>query len=122
MFFGEVKEEIESAVEYQLSVMPEDIKSLIRKLNIDLTFGPTYYDENLELCDCFDEGVAPFNFCAALKRVSEYCHSNIYNVRLAGMYEVENPFFGEDGEPEYVEIEEEYEAEGSATEIMRGKR
>ncbi len=120
MFFGEVKDEIESAIEYELSVMPEDIKLLIRKLNVDLTFGPTYYDENLELCDCFDDGAVAFNFSVALKRVGEYCHANIHDLKFTESYGVENPYFGEEGEPEYLEIEEEYEVDGSAKEIMRG--
>ena len=68
----DIREEIDSQVEWYRATMPADIRDAINNLNNDLYNGPLYVDESGERCSCFDEGAKAFPFTSTLDKVRDY--------------------------------------------------
>jgi len=71
----EIREEIDSAVEYHRDNMPHEISDLATLASASLTHGPLYLDEEGEEASPFDEGAKPFPWESALAKISDWAET-----------------------------------------------
>lgn len=50
----------------------EEMHKLIIRARRDLYYGPTYYDDDDEVCSFLDEGAKAFDFVGACTRIRDY--------------------------------------------------
>jgi hypothetical protein len=104
MDYDQIKEEIESAIEWQRENMPKEIRKLISRANNDLYSGPSYYDADGDECSMWDDGAKAFNFSEACDKIREY---------LNEIDDVTEWIYDED------EITDELKVDGTADQIRR---
>lgn len=102
----EIRDEIDSAIEFCDSAMPEPLRNLRRLALSDLRNGPVYLDECGDSVSCFDEGARRFNFSAACSDLAAWAED-------IGDICVESSYCEETDESTYESID------GSRDEILK---
>jgi hypothetical protein len=106
MDYHQIKDEIDSAIEWHKENMPKDIRELISKARYDLYYGPSYYDTDDDECSMWDDGAKAFNFSEACDKIRDY---------LNEIDDVTEWVYGEDDDG--GEIEDEIRVDGTADQI-----
>jgi hypothetical protein len=95
----EYRDEVASAAEYAESIMPDDIKQLIRLATQDLHFGPVYLDSDGDECSCFDADAKCFEFTDACARIGDWLSDHVEDLQCEVDYDEET------GESDYERID-----------------
>ena len=79
----EIREEIDSAVEYAKEIMPQEIRDLIGLASYDLWHGPIWLDSNGEACSGYDDNaVKQFDFGAACAAIGDWLDSHVSDIQI----------------------------------------
>jgi len=84
----DIKEDIDSAIDWHKANMPQRIKTLAMLARCDLWFGPTMVDPDTLEASC-DESAVAFDFAGACAEIAAWADDAISNVQVEIAYDEE---------------------------------